>query len=199
MCRYSEIHPEKIEDVYCKICGPEFTIAVSGNTPNMRSHLAHVHKDIFCDMISSAAGSGAGDSGGSGLCSGSGTNTDSQQTAITAAQLPPVPNERRDALHKLISLWIVRRKRPFSICEDQEFRDVFDHIFQGGYIPPCHKLVNQNVLSLSTEGRAKVCSALKDLFREGISPCIAGDIWSEGGVAIFGILVYWLTADGEYK
>ncbi|KAK3244309.1 hypothetical protein CYMTET_46071 [Cymbomonas tetramitiformis] len=86
-----------------------------------------------------------------------------------------------------------------SSHEDQEFRDVFDHIFQGGYIPPCHKLVNHNVLSLSTEGRAKVCSALKDLFRESISPCIAGDIWSEGGVAIFGILVYWLTADDEYK
>ena len=97
-----------------------------------------------------------------------------------------------------LSLWIVRRKRPFSICEDEEFRDVFDNIFKGGYIPPCHKLVNQHVLSLSTEGRAKVCSALKDLFDEGISPCIAGDIWSEGGVAIFGILVYWLSADGEY-
>ncbi|KAK3260039.1 hypothetical protein CYMTET_30989, partial [Cymbomonas tetramitiformis] len=32
MCRYSETQPEKIEDVYCKICGPEFTLVVSGNT-----------------------------------------------------------------------------------------------------------------------------------------------------------------------
>ncbi|KAK3259932.1 hypothetical protein CYMTET_31094 [Cymbomonas tetramitiformis] len=41
-------------------------------------------------------------------------------------------------------------------------------------------------------------TAVKNLLAEGILPSIAGDIWSEGGLAIFGILIYWLTADGEY-
>ncbi|KAK3277523.1 hypothetical protein CYMTET_14474 [Cymbomonas tetramitiformis] len=39
--------------------------------------------------------------------------------------------------------------------------------------------------------------ALKSLLAEGILPSIAGDIWSEGGIAIFGVLVYWMNADFE--
>ncbi|KAK3249055.1 hypothetical protein CYMTET_41510 [Cymbomonas tetramitiformis] len=77
MCRYSETQPVKIEDVYCKIRGPESTIALSGNTSNMRSDLAHVRKDVLCEMLSSAAGGGAGGgdgNGGPGSCTGSGSN-----------------------------------------------------------------------------------------------------------------------------
>ncbi|KAK3261734.1 hypothetical protein CYMTET_29362 [Cymbomonas tetramitiformis] len=158
MCKFSEIHPEKIESVYCKICGPDFTVEHSGNTSNMRSHLAHVHKQ--------------GRLRRNGFFGGG---------------------------QRFLLVWVgVCRKRAFSICEDEEFRDIFNFIFQGGYVPPCHKLVTQNVLTLSVEGRNMVTISVKDLLAEKILPSIAGDIWSDGGIAIFGILVYWLTVDGKY-
>ena len=98
------------------------------------------------------------------------------------------------------SLWIVRNNRPLTIGEhDRELRDIFEYIFQGGYVPPTYKLVVQNVLKLSVEGKEKVKFELSVLIAEGISPSIAGDIWSEGGVAIFGILAYWITKDFKYK
>lgn len=97
------------------------------------------------------------------------------------------------------ALWLVRNKRPLSLGEsDVELRDIFNFIFQGGYIPPTYKIVIQKVLELSVEGKKKVKDQLLALAQEGISPCLAGDVWSEGGIAIFGILVYWIDNDGKY-
>ncbi|KAK3249077.1 hypothetical protein CYMTET_41484 [Cymbomonas tetramitiformis] len=50
----------------------------------------------------------------------------------------------------------------------------------------------QNILKLSMEGKHIVMRQLADLYAEGISPSIGGDIWSQGGIAIFGILVYFI-------
>ncbi|KAK3277244.1 hypothetical protein CYMTET_14736 [Cymbomonas tetramitiformis] len=112
------------------------------------------------------------------------------------AILPQISKEQRDSLHKKITLWLVRRGRPLSLCEhDTEFREIFDEIFRGAYVPPTTHLVYDNILTLSAEGKVKVMEDLKHLFAEGILPSIAGDIWSEGGIAIFGVLVYWMDAD----
>ncbi|KAK3246057.1 hypothetical protein CYMTET_44395 [Cymbomonas tetramitiformis] len=40
--------------------------------------------------------------------------------------------------------------------------------------------------------------SLKALLEEGILPSIGGDVWSQGGISIFGILVYWLDKDFNY-
>eukprot|EP00854_Cymbomonas_tetramitiformis_P024756 gene24756-biopygen25595 len=78
------------------------------------------------------------------------------------------------------ALWLVRNNRPLSLGEaDTELRAIFDLIFHGGYKPPSYKL-------------------LVALIAEGILPSIAGDIWSEGGVALLGILVYWLDDEFGY-
>ncbi|KAK3233221.1 hypothetical protein CYMTET_56474 [Cymbomonas tetramitiformis] len=80
-----------------------------------------------------------------------------------------------------------------------EFRAIFDDIFKGGYTPPSYQTVVDLVLTLSAEGKAKVSSsALAALYAEGISPSIRGDIWSQGGIAIFGILAYWIDAEFKY-
>eukprot|EP00854_Cymbomonas_tetramitiformis_P020071 gene20071-24029_t len=70
------------------------------------------------------------------------------------ALLPKVSAEKNDTLHKMFALWIVRRKRSFSICHsDTELRDIFTFIFQGGYTPPCYETVVQKVLQLSAEAK----------------------------------------------
>ncbi|KAK3273462.1 hypothetical protein CYMTET_18297 [Cymbomonas tetramitiformis] len=111
--------------------------------------------------------------------------------------VPNVTAERRDELHKLISLWLVRFRRPLSLPEHAtEFRDIFDYIFKGQYIPPTAKIIMQNVLLLSAEGKQRVMESLRLLLEEGILPSLGGDVWSQGGISIFGILVYWL--DDEF-
>ncbi|KAK3235073.1 hypothetical protein CYMTET_54704 [Cymbomonas tetramitiformis] len=124
------------------------------------------------------------------------TNFSSKKGCIDA-MLPQVSAEQRDRLHRKISLWLVRRGRPLTLPErDQEFRDIFEEIFKGGYTPPSYKLVVDMILSLSAEGKLKVKNAVADLMSEGILPSIGGDIWSQGGIAIFGVLlVYWLDAN----
>ncbi|KAK3255277.1 hypothetical protein CYMTET_35534 [Cymbomonas tetramitiformis] len=46
--------------------------------------------------------------------------------------------------------------------------------------------------------KKKVKGELLALIEEGILPSLAGDSWSEGGIAIFGILVYFIDAEGVY-
>ncbi|KAK3280587.1 hypothetical protein CYMTET_11578 [Cymbomonas tetramitiformis] len=140
----------KIHAIVCKLCGPNSEpLPYSGNTSNQRSHLAHSHKDAFCKLCidekdKSPQPPSHGDSDFSESVPPSGT---------LSAMLPKVSSERRDTLHTMFALWIVRRKRSLSICEtDTELRDIFDYIIQG-------------------------------------------DIWSQGGIAIFGILVYWIDSD----
>ncbi|KAK3233237.1 hypothetical protein CYMTET_56443 [Cymbomonas tetramitiformis] len=104
-----------------------------------------------------------------------------------------VSAEKRDELHKKITLWLVRCRRPLTLPQhDTEFKEIFACIFRGSYTPPCYQLVIHNILQLSAEGKARLQHSLKELLAEAILPCIAGDIWSQGGIAIFGILVYWL-------
>ncbi|KAK3247611.1 hypothetical protein CYMTET_42895 [Cymbomonas tetramitiformis] len=170
----------------CKTCGEPGSVAYSGNTSSLRSHLSHVHTDLFCKLVSKETEEV--------------TSSDSTPKMGTLqAMLPPVSEDRRDELHKKFALWIVRNNRPLTIGEhDVELRDIFDYIFQGSYIPPTYKLVVQNILKLSVMGKDKAKAEIAKLKAEGILPSIAGDIWLEGGIAIFGILVYWLTPDFEY-
>ncbi|KAK3255350.1 hypothetical protein CYMTET_35464 [Cymbomonas tetramitiformis] len=96
--------------------------------------------------------------------------------------IPPVSTERRDELHKKFAMWMISNKRPLSIGKsDEELRDIFDYIFQGGYVLPTYKFITQKVLVLSVEGKAKVKNALSALLGEGILTSVAGDLWSEGG------------------
>ncbi|KAK3246174.1 hypothetical protein CYMTET_44280 [Cymbomonas tetramitiformis] len=179
----------KIVHVKCLLCPPENKpIPLCGNTTNLRSHLASMHKDVYCAMVSS-------DENGDVILD-NGAQSAASQGKIEAL-VPLVTPEKRDELHKLISLWLVRCRRPLlSLPEhDAEFRDIFDFIFKGKYVPPTLKIVMHNVRLLSAEGKQRVMAAIRDLLAEGISPSIGGDVWSQSGASIFGILLYWLDED----
>ncbi|KAK3273198.1 hypothetical protein CYMTET_18554 [Cymbomonas tetramitiformis] len=89
--------------------------------------------------------------------------------------------------------------RPLTLPEkDVEFRDIFEEIFRGGYTPPSYQIVVDTILTLSVEGKRNVMAALAAVLSEGILPSIGGDIWSQGGIAIFGVLVYWIDKEFKY-
>ncbi|KAK3252896.1 hypothetical protein CYMTET_37830 [Cymbomonas tetramitiformis] len=80
------------------------------------------------------------------------------------AILPQITASQRKELHRRITLWLVRRKRPLTIPEnDSEFRDIFDFIFAGGYVPPSYKLVIQQMLELPGEGKENVVIQMYDI------------------------------------
>ncbi|KAK3254091.1 hypothetical protein CYMTET_36682 [Cymbomonas tetramitiformis] len=183
----------KIVNVKCLFCPPDNKpMPFCGNTTNLRSHLASVHKDAYCKMI-------VPEDGGDPPETGLDKDKDSQSSAAQGkleTMVPIVTSERRDELHQMVSLWLVRCRRPLSLPEhDQEFRDIFDFIFKGNYVPPSLKFVLHNVLLLSAEGKQRVMASLRDLLAEGILPSIGGDVWSQSGASIFGILVYWLDKE----
>eukprot|EP00854_Cymbomonas_tetramitiformis_P000554 gene554-947_t len=75
----------------------------------------------------------------------------------------------------MFALWIVRRKRSFSICQsDAELKDIFTFIFQGGYTPRGYETVVQKVLQLSAEAKVRVKDELESWYKEVILPSIAG-------------------------
>ncbi|KAK3246768.1 hypothetical protein CYMTET_43707 [Cymbomonas tetramitiformis] len=172
----------KVANVRCCLCPPESkSIPYSGNTTNLRVHLTSCHKDEYCKLLE-----------GNGSDAGT-TETEGSSQHTLDALVPQVSAEKRDELHKLITKWLVRCGRPLTLPEhDQEFREVFYCLTKGQYVPPTYHTVVENVLKLSVEGKERLVRSLKDLKEEGILPSMCGDIWSQGGISIFGILVYWL-------
>ncbi|KAK3283032.1 hypothetical protein CYMTET_9255 [Cymbomonas tetramitiformis] len=184
---------KKIIYVRCTLC-PQGTKAAHycGNTANLRVHLSSCHKNEYCQLI-------AADSSDIVDLSAHGESEGTQSTI--EALVPVITPEKRDELHKLISLWLVRCGRPLSLPEnDQEFRDIFYCLTKGQYVPPtAYNLVVQNILKLSVEGKERLVRKLKALLEEGILPSIGGDIWSQGGISIFGIMVYFVDRNFEYN
>jgi hypothetical protein len=108
-------------------------------------------------------------------------------------KMPALASKHRDAIHKAISRWIVKRKRALSLPEDPEFHDIFKVAMRGAYTPPDHKLVVSNVLLLSGEGKKKLFDVNTALRAEGIKPAMAGDIWSDRGVSLLGLCEYYMS------
>ncbi|KAK3265714.1 hypothetical protein CYMTET_25628 [Cymbomonas tetramitiformis] len=123
----------KIVNVKCLLCPLDNKpMPFCGNTTNLRSHLASVHKDAYCKMI-------VPEDGGDPPETGPDKDKDSQSSAA--------------------------------------------------------QLVLHNVLLLSAEGKQRVMASLRDLLADRILPSIGGDVWSQSGASIFGILVYWLDKE----
>ncbi|KAK3272619.1 La ribonucleoprotein [Cymbomonas tetramitiformis] len=89
--QYFRLDPDnndKILELVCKTCGEEDAVAYSGNTSNLRSHLSHVHKDLFCKLVSKEKEEGVS------------SDSSPNKHGMLQAMLPPVSEERRNELHK---------------------------------------------------------------------------------------------------
>ena len=108
-----------------------------------------------------------------------------------------LPAKHRDAIHKAIARWLVKRKRALSLPEDKEFHDVWNVAMRGAYTPPDHKQVLSDVLLLSGEGKKKLYDVNTSLREQGIKPAMAGDIWSDRGVSLLGLNEYYMSGDAS--
>ena len=60
----------------------------------------------------------------------------------------------------------------------------------GAWNPPGYRNVHQHILEMSAEGQLRVKEFMSDLLLDGIKPSIAGDIWSDRGCSLMGVLGY---------
>ena len=84
----------------------------------------------------------------------------------------------------------------FALCRssvqerDIPFRDFIRVLTGGAWDPPSHRNVHQHILAMSAEGQLRVKEFMSDLLLDGIKPSIAGDIWSDRGCSLMGVLGY---------
>ena len=101
---------DKVVAVCCKVCGPELSPTFSGNTSNLRSHLAHIHKDLYCKMVEIEGEA----TGNSATADELGTpTTSSTRPGNLNAILPSVSVEKRKELHKKVRIPFVTIQRSF--------------------------------------------------------------------------------------
>jgi hypothetical protein len=118
---------------------------------------------------------------------------------LAQVKLSAVSTKMRDMLHKAIARWLVKRKRPLSLPEDPEFRDIFQLAMQGSYVPPDATTTLNHVVLLGSEGKKKLYDVNTSLREKGIKPGAAGDIWSSHGVSLFGMCQYDMTDDWKIR
>ena len=161
-------HPKRLG----QICGEP--ISIGYGPTNLWNHLEYVHPADFIRL--------------------KGPSAPLPKIATTALA---VPESKRDELHKAHARWIVKRKRPFSIVEDEEYRDVWRRAMNGAYIPPDHNTLRGHVLLLSKDGQQRLVDVNTALRATGIKPGAAGDIWSDRGVSLLGMCEYYMSDDWE--
>lgn len=156
-----------------KICG-EF-ISTKGGPTGMKNHVMYVHPDEYIKLAPA---------------------TEPIDMKFNPSRPPvAIPANQRDNLHTMHARWLVKKKRPLSLAEDKEYRELWTMVMKGSYTPPCHKLVMSNVLQLSGEGQKNVFKVVMSLRAVGIKPALAGDIWSDRGVSILGMTLYYMKND----
>lgn len=117
------------------------------------------------------------------------------------AQLPKIPASLRDELHKLHARWLTKKKRPLSVVEDKEYRDIWRKALNGTYTPPDHTTLRGFILELSNEGQQRVATVNETLRRDHLKPSIAGDIWSSANhsISLLGITQYHINNNWEIE
>ncbi|KAL1514647.1 hypothetical protein AB1Y20_003739 [Prymnesium parvum] len=150
-------------------------------TTGLRNHIMYVHPEEFVRVQSELKMKEESENK---------LKTDAGQQKVVQAQVQSVPAKIRDKLHLAHSRWLVKNKRPLSLPEDKEYRDIWELAMHGAYVPPDATTVRSGVLKLSAEGLQKLRQVNTELRDQGLKATIAGDIWSDRGVSLFGIVQY---------
>lgn len=129
-----------------------------------------------------------------------------QQAAAGAAsgvpaQLPRMPASKREELHKGHARWLTKKKQPFALVEDDEYRAIWRSATHGTYAPPDRTTLRSFILELSKDGQERVRVVNEELRNDHRKPSIAGDIWSTKNhtLSLLGITQYHINAKWEIE
>ncbi|KAK3277620.1 hypothetical protein CYMTET_14389 [Cymbomonas tetramitiformis] len=176
---------DKPMGLQCAIAGCAARLACTTNTTNARQHLSHVHKDHLAELEAEEFENAA-------VAEASATPRVQSVINSGGSSWPP---GKRDQLTSKVVNWLCKRARPLSLPErDTELKDVLLFASGGGYtMPSAHNVVRQ-LCVLSGKALASDRAKIFKLIAAGVSPSTAIDIWSENGIALLGILLYFWSA-----
>lgn len=158
------------------MCGA--LIRTNSSTTNLRNHLVSRHKVVY--MANFVTGMSEPLLSVPGAPPKAGITTQFSAT-------------KRSGLNRSLVQWMVKCNRPLSLPFDPEFRTLVKNLSNGGYsVPNCHQ-IDACILELSAEGSASLLAVNTQLAKDGVMPCISGDIWSETGKALLGICQHFIT------
>ena len=111
---------------------------------------------------------------------------------------PPLPAEATAELHRLVALWVAKCGRPQAIVEDPELNTLLARILELcksklRYSLPCQETVSKHLKLLGNEGKTLGRDFIVRLLKSGVKPSISGDLWSEGGMGLFGIYAHGIS------
>lgn len=150
-------------------------IKSNSSTTNMRNHLVSCHKDVFMKDF----------------CTGEDTTLLASLPARTVGmKFAPA---KTAACHRAIALWLIKSSKPLSTPRNGHFTAFLTLLSAGGYTPPNSHQIDKCILELSAEGSANLVAVMEQLKKEGVLPCVTGDIWSEGGKALLGICMHYIS------
>ena len=101
-------------------------------------------------------------------------------------------------LNRLVALWVVKCGRPQVIVEDKELGCLLARILElckakYRYALPTRETVRSAISLLGADGKVLGRDFVVRLLKSGVKPSISGDLWSEGGMGLFGIYAHGIT------
>ena len=111
---------------------------------------------------------------------------------------PALGTKETAELHRLVALWIAKCGRPQAIVEDHELNMLVARILElckarFRFALPCRQTMEKELTLLGHEGKAIGHDFIVRLINSGVRPSITGDLWSEGGMGLFGIFAHGIT------
>ena len=111
---------------------------------------------------------------------------------------PALGKKETDELHRLAALWVVKCGRAKFIVEDKELEHLLARILELcksklRYSLPCAETVKTHITMLGADGKALARDFIVRLLKSGVMVSITGDLWSDGGMGLFGIYTHGIT------
>ena len=94
---------------------------------------------------------------------------------------------------------MAKRNFPMSTTCSSEFHDYISSASRGSYKGACYDNNIGIAHQLGSLGMSKATQFISDLRDDGIKISIAGDLWSDNGMALFGICGHGITSNWEMK
>lgn len=182
-------------DKYETVCNEE--ISHAAGTTSLWNHIMWHHPDDYIKLNKEKASK----SGWTSQAAGSGVLGTQGLPSGVPAQLPRMPASKRDELHKAHARWLTKKKRPLTVVEDEEYRDMWRVATNGTYQPPDRTTLRSFVLELSKEGQDRVRQVNEALRQDHRLPSIGGDIWSSKNhsISLLGMTQYHINSNWEIE
>ena len=165
-----------------KTCGQ--VIQCGGGTTNLQHHVTSKHKNWYVAKFQKAE---------------LGTLVVAQSGDVSLGSVPPWNAQKRKLVDRKCAYWIVKCHRALGICDsDEPLRDLFREISSGRYSGTNHHEIAAQILQMVAVGGVHLNNVLIKTVADEIFPAMAADLWSDGEVALLGVMLYWIDEEFVY-